>query len=99
ELSSFHIGYWVAAEFAGKGYISESTNALTRYGFEVLKARRLEIRCDERNASSFGVMDRLGYVREGVLKNGDLDTEGVPRNTIVTARCDLAGLPPLDVSW
>ncbi|HVJ63757.1 MAG TPA: GNAT family N-acetyltransferase [Bdellovibrionota bacterium] len=99
ELRSFHIGYWVAAEFEGQGFITESTNALTRYGFEVLRARRLEIRCDEGNASSFGVMDRLGYVREGTLKHDSFSAQGEVRSTIVTARCDSKGLPPLDVKW
>ncbi|HVK62103.1 MAG TPA: GNAT family N-acetyltransferase, partial [Bdellovibrionales bacterium] len=34
SLPSFHLGYWIHKDFEGKGFISESTNAVTRYAFE-----------------------------------------------------------------
>lgn len=99
NVPSFHIGYWVLPEFEGQGLISESTNALTRYAFNVLKARRIEIRCDASNSRSLAVMKRLGYVQEGILKNQDVQESGELRDTIVTAIYDINGLAPLDVSW
>jgi len=99
NVPSFHIGYWVAAEFEGRGLITEGVNALARYAFQVLRARRVEIRCDSRNTRSLSVMKRLGFVQEGIFKNEDVQESGLPRDTIVTARYDDSGLPALEVSW
>jgi ribosomal-protein-serine acetyltransferase len=99
DVPSFHIGYWIHKNFAGRGFIAESTNALTRYAFEVLKARRLEIRCDGRNLGSLAVMKKLGFLQEGIFRNEDVGVDGLPRDTIVTSRIDANDLPPLEVSW
>lgn len=99
DVPAFHLGYWIHKDFEGKGFIQESTNALTRYAFEVLRARRLEIRCDSRNLRSLAVMKKLGFNQEGVLRNDDVGADGSIRDTIVTARYDLSDLPPLQVSW
>jgi ribosomal-protein-serine acetyltransferase len=99
DVRSFHIGYWVAREFEGQGLMAECVNALTRYAFTVLKARRLEIRCDSGNVRSLAVMKRVGYVQEAFMRNEDLSAAGEARHTIVTARCDDQGLPDLEVSW
>jgi RimJ/RimL family protein N-acetyltransferase len=99
DVRSFHIGYWICKKFEGKGMITESTNALTRYAFEVLRAKRVEIRCDSDNLRSLSVMKRLGFVQEGVLKNDSLGIGGKIRDTIVTARYDLLELPALATQW
>jgi len=100
KLRSFEIGYWIAKEYEGQGFISETVNALTRYAFEVLKARRLEIRCDEKNGRSLSVMTRVGFEVEGTLRNSGFAANGIDlRNTVITSRLDGKGLPPLDVKW
>jgi RimJ/RimL family protein N-acetyltransferase len=99
SLPSFHLGYWIHKDFEGKGFISESTNAVTRYAFNVLRARRVEIRCDGRNQRSLAVMKKLGFTEEGILRNNDIGADGSIRDTIITARLDTNGLPPLQVSW
>jgi ribosomal-protein-serine acetyltransferase len=99
DVPSFHIGYWVASEFEGQGFITEAVNALTRYGFQILKARRLEIRCDSENVRSLAVMQRLGYTQEAFMRNEGVNTSGAACDTIVTARVDDQRLPPLEVSW
>lgn len=99
EVPSFHIGYWIHKDFIGKGYIQEATNALTRYAFAVLKAKRLEIRCDSRNERSLNVMKKLGFIQEAIFKNDSVATDGTIRDTIVTARYGPNSLPPLNVRW
>lgn len=99
RVPSFHLGYWIHRDFEGKGFITESTNALTRYAFEVLGARRVEIRCDGRNHRSLAVMKKLGFTQEGILRNEDIGVDGSIRDTIITARLDISGLPALQVSW
>lgn len=99
SVPSFHLGYWIHKDFEGKGFISESTNALTRYAFAVFGARRVEIRCDGKNLRSLAVMKKLGFVQEGILRGDDIGADGSIRDTIITARLDAASLPPLQVSW
>ncbi len=99
SVPSFHLGYWLCEKFQGRGLIAESTNALTRYAFAVLGAKRVEIRCDFQNRRSFAVMQRLGYGQEGVLRGDEVGVDGELRDTIVTARANAEGLPPLEVSW
>lgn len=99
KVPSLHVGYWIDKKFEGQGLITETVNALTRYSFEVIKVKRLEIRCDSQNIRSLGVMKRLGFVQEAVLKNDDRTNDQSLRDTIVAARCDLIGLPELKVTW
>lgn len=100
NLPRFEIGYWVRKRFAGKGYITESTNALTRYAFQQLGAKRVEIRCDAKNARSLGVMNRLGFEYEGTLRRDNTHSNSTElRDTLVYSRIDLNGLPTLEVSW
>ena len=99
NVPAFEIGYWICKEHENKGYVNESTNALTRYAFSVLRARRVEIRCDAKNNRSLNVMQRLGFTQEGILKNDSIQQTGELRDTLVTARYDLEGLPKLSVTW
>ena len=51
-----------------QGYITESTAALTRVGFEICEADRMEIHIDPENEASLGVPRKLGYVEEATLR-------------------------------
>ena len=96
DIPSFEIGYWVRTEFAGKGYIKESTNALTRFAFDFLKAKRVEIRCDAKNGRSKSIMKSLGFELEGCLRNSDTDHRtNEPSDTLVYSRLNAVGLPEL----
>jgi RimJ/RimL family protein N-acetyltransferase len=62
------IGYFVRASATRQGYVTESTAALTRVGFEVCKAEYIEIRIDPENEASLGVPRKLGYTEEATLR-------------------------------
>lgn len=96
-VPSFEVGYWVNQKFTGKGYISEAMNALTRYLFEVLKAKRVEINCEEENKKSAKVVERINFEYEGKLKNHRLtaDSSGVT-HSLIYACTDVSVLPPLE---
>jgi RimJ/RimL family protein N-acetyltransferase len=72
------IGYWVRASATRQGIVTESTAALTRAGFEVCAADRIEIRIEPRNEASFGVPRKLGYVEEATLRRRLPGREGGP---------------------
>lgn len=69
DVPKFEIGYWARTRYTGKGYITEAVNAITAFAFDVLKARRVEIRMDDRNRRSWRVAERCGFALEGVLRN------------------------------
>lgn len=71
SVPKFEIGYWIDSRFSGKGLMTEAVNGVTDFAFRELKARRVEIRCDERNQKSRAIPERLGYSLEGILKNDD----------------------------
>jgi RimJ/RimL family protein N-acetyltransferase len=85
KIRRFEIGYWLSPSRAGRGLTSEAAIALTRLGFEQLRARRMEIRTDSRNVASRKVAERLGFALEGVLRRDALDVKGEPCDTCVYA--------------
>ena len=100
EVPSFEIGYWIRGNAIGQGFIMETVNALTRYAFQTLGARRVAIHCDKDNHKSRAVPEKLGFDLEGVLRNNALKVDSrTPRDTLVFSRVDLVGLPPLEVHW
>ena len=62
------IGYFIRASATRQGFVTESTAALTRVGFEICEADRIEIRIDPENEASFGVPRKLGFVEEATLR-------------------------------
>lgn len=42
--------------------------ALVRVGFEVMKTKYIEIRCDPANTGSRGIPEKLGFQHEGRLR-------------------------------
>jgi len=85
RIPSMMIGYWLAKEHEGKGYVAEAVRLLTHVAFEDLGAKRLEIRCDANNARSAAVMVRAGFRREGLLRNDSITPRGEVRDTLVYA--------------
>ena len=62
------IGYWVRGSATRQGIATESSAALTRVGFEICGADRIEIRIEPRNQASMGVPRKLGFVEEATLR-------------------------------
>ncbi len=86
SVPKMELGYWCRKRFEGQGYISEAVRGITRFAFEELGARRLEIRCDARNERSANVARRSGYRLEGQFRHNELDTSGELRDTLIFAR-------------
>jgi RimJ/RimL family protein N-acetyltransferase len=76
------VGYWVAEEHWGKGYISEALSALTDYVFEGKHPggyKRLFAGVFSGNDASMRCLQKCGYLAEGVLK-GHVEKHGVIRD-------------------
>jgi RimJ/RimL family protein N-acetyltransferase len=62
------IGYAQGRAYWGQGYMQEALNALLNYAFEILNLHRIEADVDPRNAASVRTLERLGFQREGYLR-------------------------------
>jgi len=54
--------------FAGQGYMSAGVRAVIPYAFGVLGFRRVEAACVPQNAASVGLLERVGFTREGLAR-------------------------------
>jgi RimJ/RimL family protein N-acetyltransferase len=84
DPGGLEIGYFVRASATRQGYVTESTAALTRVGFEVCGADRIEIRVDPENEASLGVARKLGFIEEATLRRRlPGRTDGLPRDVTI----------------
>ncbi|HJP16657.1 MAG TPA: GNAT family protein [Acidimicrobiales bacterium] len=65
-FQSSHVGYWVGADQAGKGYTPESLVLLMRFAFEKLGLHRLQVSIVPRNLPSRRVVEKLNLRCEGL---------------------------------
>ena len=62
------VGYILARKHWGKGYLGEALEAALDYGFRQLDLNRVEADIDPRNAASGKVLERLGFRKEGYMR-------------------------------
>jgi ribosomal-protein-serine acetyltransferase len=65
------IGYWVGEDTQGKGVITKACDAILKHGFETLNLNRIEIKCGTGNSRSLAIPKRLGFQREGIIRQGE----------------------------
>ncbi|HLN97851.1 MAG TPA: GNAT family N-acetyltransferase [Pyrinomonadaceae bacterium] len=62
------IGYALGRKYWRQGYMQETLTAVINYGFSELNLHRIEADVDPRNAASITTLERLGFQREGYLR-------------------------------
>lgn len=65
------IGYWLSKAAEGRGIMSKVCPAVLRHAFGKLGLHRVQICCASDNRRSQGVPERLGFIREGVLRGAE----------------------------
>jgi [ribosomal protein S5]-alanine N-acetyltransferase len=63
------LGYWLGAEFWGRGIMTEAVVALTDFCFENFPLRRISAEVFANNPASARVLEKAGFTFEGRLKN------------------------------
>ncbi len=63
------IGYWLAASMQGKGLMTKATRTMVTYAFHELGLNKVEILCATDNTRSRAIPERLGFSREGVIRD------------------------------
>ena len=77
-----NLGYWVRTSRTGSGIATEAARQVARYGFEQLGFQRLEIVVDTDHIPSLKIAQKLGAVREGLLRNRGY-LHGTPRDAFM----------------
>ncbi|MBO0897927.1 MULTISPECIES: GNAT family N-acetyltransferase [Arthrobacter] len=65
---SASLGYCLAKEAWGSGYAAESGRAVLQWAFDTLDLNRVQGETDTRNIASARVLEKLGFLREGELR-------------------------------
>jgi len=75
-------GTWYATEFQRTAVNTECKYLMLRHAFEALGCTRVQFKADARNARSIRAIERLGAVREGVLRNHMITPDGTLRDSV-----------------
>jgi len=78
------LGYCLNRNYWRQGLVFEASQALIDAAFRTLDLHRVIATCDVRNAASYGVMEKLGMRREGLLRK-DRQIKGEWRDTYLYA--------------
>ncbi|MFF9066216.1 GNAT family N-acetyltransferase [Streptomyces sp. NPDC014891] len=82
DFRSASLGYAFEAAAWGHGYATETARAVLDWAFDSLDLNRVQSETDTRNLASARVLEKLGFVREGTLRedcvvNGDVSDSWV----------------------
>ncbi len=69
--SNCSIGYWIDAAYQGRGIITRCCEVLIDHLFFDLQLHRVVIQCGTGNHKSCAIPKRLGFTREGVLREAE----------------------------
>ena len=67
---SGEVGYWIGAPYRGKGIATIAVAIITTYGIKKLGLNRLYAGVFSTNPASMKVLEKCGYLREGISRNG-----------------------------
>jgi [ribosomal protein S5]-alanine N-acetyltransferase len=63
------LGYWIGADFARQGLMSDALGLMCAHAFSQLHLHRLEAACLPRNTASIRLLEKTNFEREGYAKS------------------------------
>ncbi|MBI3537379.1 MAG: GNAT family N-acetyltransferase [Chloroflexi bacterium] len=81
-------GTWLTPSTWRTAINTECKYLLLRHAFEELRCIRVQLKTDERNLRSQRAIERLGAVKEGVLRKYQISQNNFPRNTVMYSIVD-----------
>ena len=82
DFRSASLGYCLTEAAWGHGYATEAARAVLQWAFDTLDLNRVQAETDTRNVASARVLEKVGFMREGTLRedcivNGDVSDSWV----------------------
>ena len=62
------MGYWLSEEFWGRGIATRAVTAMSDWAFAQYNLTRVFAMAFAHNAASIRVLEKAGFVREGILR-------------------------------
>ncbi|QNL48235.1 GNAT family N-acetyltransferase [Olivibacter sp. SDN3] len=66
------IGYWLSQAYQKRGIMTRAVDRMTQFIFHELELNRIQINCAVDNHLSRAIPERLGFVMEGIQRDGEL---------------------------
>lgn len=67
------VAYRVSKQYWGKGITTEALNCVIEFSFEETELQRLWTDVDTRNIASCRVLEKCGFIREGMIRQGKMN--------------------------
>lgn len=83
DTGSCNVSYSLMEEYAGNGYMTEALAAAIGYAFDTLGVQMVASRVFRENAKSHRVLEKLGFVKEGVLRRAVKGLDGTVFDDVV----------------
>lgn len=88
EQDNWEIGYMLSAQYQKQGYATEALGPLICRAFHIEGAHRVYAFCNPENAASWKLLERLGFRREGLIKQNvyfhqDVNGEPIWQDTLI----------------
>jgi RimJ/RimL family protein N-acetyltransferase len=68
HLMTWELGYILNPHYHRQGYMSEAVAALVQHGFDHAAIHRVVAHCNPENTSSWKLLEKIGFRREGLLR-------------------------------
>ncbi len=68
---SVEIGYWLGEKHQGFGIVTKACRVLVDYAIYEFRLNRVQIRCATGNKKSCAIIERLGFYREGLIRQAE----------------------------
>ncbi len=88
------LGYWIGERHARRGYMTDALSALLPFAFDGLELHRLSAAVLERNVASRRVLEKVGFVREGIARKY-LRIDGEWQDHVIYGMLSTDERPPL----
>jgi RimJ/RimL family protein N-acetyltransferase len=85
HAKSGHFGYWLGEPYWGRGIMTAAVRATSEHVFDRFDVVRLEAPVFEWNPASMRVLEKCGFIREGLLRRSVLK-DGQLIDTVLYAR-------------
>ena len=69
------VSFCLAREYWGQGIMTDAVRAIVSFGFEKIELNRVEAKSMPENTGSFRVLEKTGFQKEGLIRQGLLKND------------------------